>query len=74
MGGRVGFPKYDVSEDEIKKWLDQIAVICLSDDFQRLKDELEALYRASGVGESAEEARMCAFSDALYAFLAEKET
>jgi len=73
VGVPVGFPKYDLSEDEMKKWIDQIAVICLSDDFQRLKDELEALYRASGIGDSAEEARMCAFSDALYAFLAEKE-
>lgn len=70
----MGFPEYDLSEDKMKKWIDQIAVICLSEDFQRLKDELEALYRASGVGDSAEEAGMCAFSDALYAFLAEKET
>lgn len=70
----MGFPNYDLSEDEMKKWIDRIAVICLSEEFQRLKDELEALYRASGIGDSADEARMCAFSDALYAFLAEKET
>jgi hypothetical protein len=70
----VGFPKYDFSEDEMKKWIDHIAFICLSEEFQRLKDELEMLYLASSADTDTEEAKLNAFSDALYAFLAEKET
>lgn len=70
----MGFPKYDFPEDEMKKWIDHIAFICLSEEFLRLKDELESLYLASGISAGAEEAKVNAFSDALYAFLAEKES
>lgn len=70
----MGFPKYNLPEDQMKKWIDHIAFICLSEEFQRLKAELEALYLASTTGMGAEEAKISAFSDALYAFLAEKET
>lgn len=70
----VGFPKYDLPEEEIKKWIDYIAIICLSEEFQRLKGELESLYLFLGIAVGAEEAQITAFSDALYAFLAEKET
>lgn len=70
----MGFPKYDFSEHEMKKWLDHIALICLSEEFQRLKDELERLYLKSRINGDTEKARQSAFSDALYAFLAEKET
>ena len=70
----MGFPEYDFPEEQMKKWIDHIAIICLSEEFQRLKAELETLYAASTTGTDAEEAKVSAFSDALYAFLAEKET
>jgi len=55
-------------EEEVKKWIDRIALICLSDEFQRLKEELETLYLDSSLSDS----QIAAFSDALYAVIAEK--
>jgi len=65
----MGVPKFDSPEEEIKKWLNQIALICLSEDFQNLKKELEKLYIQSNV----ENVQIAAFQDALYAFLAQEE-
>lgn len=65
----MGVPKFDSPEEEIKKWLNQIALICLSEDFQNLKKELEKLYLQSNV----ENVQITAFQDALYAFLAQEE-
>lgn len=65
----VGVPKFDSPEDEIKKWINHITLICLSEDFQKLKKELESLYRLSNM----EDYRTAAFQDALYAFLAQEE-
>ncbi|MGQ9513074.1 hypothetical protein [Thermodesulfitimonas sp.] len=54
---------------EFKIWLDQIAVICLSEEFQRLRAELESFYESSDpAGASVK-----AFADALYTFLSESE-
>ena len=54
---------------DFKVWLDQIAIICLSEEFQRLRAELEFLYKRSDpAGASVK-----AFADALYAFLSEAE-
>ena len=61
----MGIPKFDFPEEEIKKWLNHIALICLSDEFQSLKKELESIYLKSNV----ENVRLTAFQDALYAFL-----
>jgi len=61
----LGIPKFDFPEEEIKKWLNHIALICLSDEFQSLKKELETIYLKSNV----ENVRLTAFQDALYAFL-----
>jgi hypothetical protein len=61
----LGIPKFDFPEEEIKKWLSQIAFICLSEEFQSLKKELETIYIESNV----ENVRLTAFQDALYAFL-----
>ncbi len=61
----MGIPKFDLPEEEIKKWLNQIAFICLSEEFQSLKKELETIYVESNV----ENVRLTAFQDALYAFL-----
>lgn len=65
----MGVPKFDSPEEEIKKWLNHIALICLSEDFQKLKKELEAIYSRSNI----EDFRTVAFQDALYAFLAQEE-
>lgn len=60
---------YDAPEEEIRQWLNSIAVIVLSDEFQALKKELETVYCRSKM----DNARIMAFQDALYAFLAERE-
>ncbi|MCL6558342.1 MAG: hypothetical protein K6U74_05985 [Firmicutes bacterium] len=65
----MGVPKFDSPEEEIKKWLNQIAMICLSEEFQMLKKELETIYLQSNM----ENVRLTAFQDALYAFLAQEE-
>lgn len=65
----MGIPKFDSPEDEIKKWLNHIALICLSEEFQSLKKELENIYLQADV----ENFRLAAFQDALYAFLTEEE-
>ena len=65
----VGVPKFDSPEEEIKKWINHITLICLSEEFQNLKKELEKTYRLSSV----EDYRTAAFQDALYAFLAQEE-
>jgi len=45
----LGIPKFDFPDEEIKKWLYHIALICLSEDFQALKRELETIYLHSDV-------------------------
>lgn len=65
----MGVPKFDSPEEEIKKWLNHIALICLSEDFQNLKKELEKIYLQSNI----ENVQLVAFQDALYAFLAQEE-
>lgn len=62
-------PRFNSPEEEIKKWLNHIALICLSEEFQNLKKELEQIYLTSNVENSSLEA----FQDALYAFLAQEE-
>lgn len=65
----MGVPRFDSSEEEIKKWVRSIALICLSDEFKELKSELEQIYRRANVENPA----ITAFQDALYAFLAQEE-
>lgn len=65
----MGVPKCDSPEEEIKRWLNHIALICLSEEFQSLKRELESLYVKSNM----DNVRITAFQDALYAFLAQHE-
>lgn len=65
----MGVPKFDSNEEEIKKWLNHIALICLSEEFQTLKTELETIYFQSNVVNF----RLTAFQDALYAFLAQED-
>jgi len=62
-------PKSDSSEEEIKKWARSVALICLSKEFQELKNELEKLYQQAKM----EGPVITAFQDALYAFLAQEE-
>jgi len=63
----MGVPRFDSPEEDIKKWLNHIAMICLSEEFQSLKKELETIYHQSNV----ENVRLTAFQDALYAFLSQ---
>lgn len=65
----MGIPKYDSPEEEIKKWLNHIALICLSEEFLSLKRELENIYHQADV----ENYRLNAFQDALYAFITQEE-
>ncbi|RJX20044.1 MAG: hypothetical protein C4570_04490 [Ammonifex sp.] len=53
----------------LRIWLDQIALICLSEEFQKLKAELESIYQEVNFPEAG----VTAFADALYAFLTEHE-
>jgi hypothetical protein len=66
----MGVPRDDSSEDEIKKWARSVALICLSKEFQELKNELEKIYQQAKIDDAA----ITAFQDALYAFLAQEET
>lgn len=59
----------NATEEDMKKFLSHIAMICLSEEFQSLKMELEAIYSQSNI----ENAGITAFQDALYAFLAQEE-
>jgi len=53
-----------------REWVSQlIATICMSDEFEALKQELEDLY--SELGDQG--ARLLAFKDALYSLLAQEE-
>lgn len=65
----MGVPKCDSPDEEIKRWLNHIALICLSDEFQSLKRELETQYVKSNM----DNVRLVAFQDALFAFLAQND-
>ncbi|MEG6521708.1 hypothetical protein [Desulfotomaculum sp. 1211_IL3151] len=65
----MGYPKLDTPEEEVKRWLNHIALICVSEEFQSLKRELESLYVRSNM----DNVRIVAFQDALYAFLAQED-
>ncbi len=56
-------------DEEIKKLIYQIAEICLSEEFQSLRHELEQLYFNSGM----DDALLAAFQDALITMLAQRE-
>jgi len=61
--------EFALPEEEMKKWVNHIALICLSEEFQSLKKELECVYLRSNM----DNAGLVAFQDALYAFLAQAE-
>lgn len=65
----MGMPNLDSPEEEIKKWLNHIAMICLSEEFHMLKKELETIYFQANM----ENVQLAAFQDALYAFIAQDE-
>ncbi|TLM97608.1 hypothetical protein FDZ73_24755 [bacterium] len=56
-------------DEEMKKLIGQIAEVCLSEEFQSLRQELEMLYFNSGM----ENALVAAFQDALITMLAQRE-
>ncbi|MDI6709367.1 MAG: hypothetical protein QMC81_01985 [Thermoanaerobacterales bacterium] len=57
-----------LSEEQMRHLTDDIAVICLSEGFLRLREELETIYASA----CQSNVSRTAFSDALFAFLAEK--
>lgn len=59
----------DSRHEEMKKYVQLIAAICISDSFLSLKRELEISYRKNGSNHASRQA----FQDALYAILAEEE-
>jgi len=65
----MGDPSFNFPEEEMKKWISSISMICLSDEFQELKSELEQIYRRANVDNPA----IIAFQDALFAFIAQEE-
>ena len=58
-------PLNQYGEEELKQILHKIARICLSDEFNDLRRELESLYRQ----DQNENAFVNAFQDALYTLL-----
>ena len=61
--------RFDSREDEIKKLINQMAEICLSEEFIELKAELERVYLKSAI----ENALLTAFQDAMYAVWSQQE-
>jgi len=59
----------DGREEELKRFIKKISVICLSDEFQNLKKELEIMYLRCKM----DNALMVAFQDALFTLLAQEE-
>lgn len=68
-GRLMSVPGFNSTEEEIRKWIKSIALICLSAEFQELKNELEQIYRR----ENVEDPAITAFQDALYSFLVQEE-
>ena len=59
----------DTGEEDFRKVINQVAEICLSQDFIDLKNELEGIYFQNDI----ENAVLTAFQDALYAILAQED-
>ena len=59
----------DTGEEEFRRVINQVAEMCLSQEFVDLKNELEGIYFKKGI----ENALLTAFQDALYAILAQKD-
>ncbi len=59
----------DSGEEEIRKFINEVAEICLSDEFINLKNELESLYLKNGI----ENALLTAFQDALFSIFTQRE-
>jgi len=59
----------DSGEEEIRKFINEVAEICLSDEFINLKNELESLYFKNGI----ENALLTAFQDALFSIFTQRE-
>ncbi|MDA8233962.1 MAG: hypothetical protein M0Z31_03985 [Clostridia bacterium] len=59
----------DGREEELKTFVRRISVICMSEEFQVLKKDLEVMYLRCKM----DNALMVAFQDALFALLAQDE-
>lgn len=59
----------EIIDEEVKKLLHKVALICLSEEFKELRRELEAIYHKY----QEEDAPVSAFQDALFTLLAQDE-
>lgn len=59
----------DTGKEEFRQVINQVAEICLSQEFVELRNELEGIYFKNDI----ENALLTAFQDALYAILAQKD-
>ncbi|NPV91999.1 MAG: hypothetical protein HPY50_14630 [Firmicutes bacterium] len=62
-------PLIDERHQELRWIVQMVALICLSDEFNSLRKELESLYLKNG----NEPASVLAFQDALYTLMAQEE-
>ncbi len=65
----MGLPVIDEYHQDLKKIVQRISHICMSEEFLALKKELETIYTCC----DAEHASILAFQDALYALIAQEE-
>lgn len=65
----MGFPVIHEYHHDLRKMVQQISQICLSEEFLALTEELEGLYART----EADRASIIAFQDALYALIAQEE-
>ncbi len=65
----MAFHDADSPDEKLKLIVQQISKICLSEEFQVLQQELEAMYVRCKVANS----RAMAFQDALYSLLVQNE-
>jgi len=65
----MALPVMDERHQELRRVVQLVSVICLSEEFLTLRKELESLYLKSG----NEKALVLAFQDALYSLMAQEE-
>jgi hypothetical protein len=65
----MALPVMDERHQEVRRLVQLVSVICLSEEFLTLRKELESLYLKFG----NEPAPVLAFQDALYSLMAQEE-
>lgn len=65
----MNLPIMDERHQELRRMVQLVTLICLSEEFTALKKELESLY----FKDAREDASILAFQDALYSLMAQQE-